>query len=95
MTLEVAMFDPTRLRPTLAERLGFFVVVLVAVLSLVAPALAILDSGREPSRASDVAARDRGAERIDVSTAERCPCPADLVLRVPAKPAEVPSSGPL
>ncbi len=90
------MFDLARLRPTLAERFGFFVVLLVAVLSLVAPALALLDSGREPSRASDVAVRDRGAlERIDVSAAERCPCPPDLVLRVPAKPAEVPSSGPL
>lgn len=93
------MFDLARLRPTLAERLGFIVVVLVAVLSLVAPALAILDSGREPSGAADVAAaaaRERGAlERIDVSAAERCPCPPELVLRVPAKRAGVPSSGSL
>lgn len=77
------MFDQARRRPTLSERFGLLVVIFVALLSLVAPAVALVDSERA-NAGWPVLAEQATVSVATESVAVACECD-DLVVRVRAR----------
>lgn len=95
------MFDQTKTRPDLADRLATVLVALVFLIAFAAIPLAAIDFDRATAaHPRDLQGSAQKAplttdEALELATSERCaPC-RTVVLHAPSRPVEVPSTGSL